>query len=366
MKIGVDAGCLGVTDERLKVGVYNFAKNLLLHLSKIDNHNQYFLYSFSPIEKSFLKKLGPNMKNIVVKPTKGWLTIWLPIRMVRDRIDLFLTLSQAVPPHMSPLTRTLGYIHDIAFEKNPEFYGSDYDPLHENVVNVAKKSDIIVVSAESVKQDLISLLGVDEIKIKVIPMGVRQLPVNKHGRKNLNRNYFLYVGALKKGKNVPSILRAFDQFLKKSHMDYELIVVGGDKWLDSDIQKTLDTISDETLEKIIFIGYVKDEELAELYKNATAFVSPSFHEGFGLPFVEAMASGTPVIGSNRGSIPEVVGDAGILVDPLDSSAIAQAMQSLAKDKKLRESFAKNGLARSKGYSWERTAKEVYSLIERFT
>lgn len=365
MKIGVDAGCLGVKDERLKVGVYNFAKNLLLQLSKVDTENQYFLYSFSPIEKSFMKKLGSNMTNIVVRPTKGWLTIWLPIRMVRDRIDLFLALSQAVPPRMSPLTRTLGYIHDIAFEKDPEFYGADYQSLHDNVVNVVRKSDIIVVSAESVKQDLISFFSADAVKIKVVPMGIRPLKVTKHQRKN-NKNYFLYVGALKKGKNVPAIIRAFDQFLKKLHLDYELIIVGGDKWLDPDIQKTLDTVSDETLEKIIFIGFVKDEELAELYKNATAFVSPSFHEGFGLPFVEAMAVGTPVIGSNRGSIPEVVGDAGVLVDPTDVSAIAQAMHSFTKDKRLRETFAKKGQAKSREYSWERTAKEVYALIKRFS
>lgn len=366
MRIGVDAGCLGVKDDRLKVGVYNFARNLLLQLAQIETENEYFLYSFSPINKALMRKLGPRMKNIVVRPNKGWLTIWLPIRMVRDRIDIFLALSQAIPPRMSPTTRIIGFVHDIAFEKSPNFYSDSFESLRQNTKNIVNKSDYIITFSNATKKDLKEYYKAPLSKVVIIPQGVRSLKASKNKQQNSKKQYFLYVGALKKGKNVPTVIKAFNEFVNKSRKDYELFIVGGDKWLDAEIQDTLLTIPEETLEKIIFIGYVEDDELASLYKNATAFVSPSFHEGFGLPFVEAMAAGCPVIGSDRGSLSEVVGDAGILVDPTNVQAIAQAMEQMANNTKLRDEYVQKGLAKSKEYSWDKTAEEIFKLISSFS
>ncbi|HRN69779.1 MAG TPA: glycosyltransferase family 1 protein [Candidatus Woesebacteria bacterium] len=366
MKIGVDAGCLGVKDMRLKVGVYNFAANLLIELSKIDTENEYFLYSFHPIDPELLKKLGPNMQNIIVRPVQGWLKIWLPIRMLRDRVQVFLALGQAVPPRMMPTIKTIGVIYDLAFEKYKKYYPDSYTQLHSNTSLIIKRSAHIITISKSVKNDVISHYNIDSHHITAIPLGVRNF-LHRGEKKKVRRNpYFLYVGALKRIKNVPTLLKAFKIFAEKTKNDVELVVVGGDKWKDPQIDTVLSAMPDETIERISFIGFSSDEELVHLYRHALAFVSPSYYEGFGLTFLEAMASGCPVIASNAGSLPEVVGKAGILVDPTDVDALAQAMIDVYKNSDLRAKLSKKGISEASGYSWEKCAREVHGLLEQFS
>ncbi len=364
MKIGVDAGCLGVKDPRLKVGVYNFAANLLIELSKLDTENEYLLYSFHPIDSKLLNKLGPNMRNVVVRPVQGWLTIWLPIRMVRDRVNLFLALGQAVPPRMMPTIRTLGIIYDIAFEKYKKYYPDSYSQLHSNTKLVVKRSDHILTISQSVKDDVVDFFGVDQEFVTAIPLGVRMFPQRTY-KKMRSNPYFLYVGALKRIKNIPTLLKAFDIFVQHTKNDVELVIAGGDKWKDPKIDEALSAMTDETLERISFLGFVPDEELVHLYRHAIAFVSPSHYEGFGLTFLEAMAVGCPVIASNAGSLPEVVGNAGILFDPSDTEGIANAMTDLYKNKDLYSKLSKKGISRASEYSWEKCAREVHGVIEQF-
>ncbi len=365
MNIAVDAGCLGVKDKRLKVGVYNFAKELLIHLSKTDQKNQYFLYSFHPIEKSLMKALGENMTNIVVRPQRGWLQIWVPIRMVRDRINLFLALGQAMPYRMPLGVKTIGLVYDIAFDKYPENYPDSYESLHNNTKHLVKKANHIIVSALATKQDLKKYYRVSENKISVIPMGARSFAKKKSAKPLTSNPYFLSVGALKRGKNVPTLIYAFDKFLQKSKKDVELLIVGGNKWLDPKIKKALEDVREETTERIQLVGFVEDIELAVLYRHAIAFVSPSFYEGFGLPFVEAMAQGCPVIGSDRGSVPEVVGKAGILLDPDDVDALSKAMYDIFSDHALRSSMIKKGHSQAHKFSWDTTAQEIQDIINQY-
>ncbi len=365
MIIGVDAGCLGVKDQRLKVGVYNFAKNVLLQMGKIDKENKYLLYSFHPIDASLMKRLGPNMRNIIVRPTKGWLKIWLPIRMVRDRVNIFLALGQAVPPRMSPTIKTIGVIYDLAFEKFPEAYPDSYDHLHSITIDIVKKSAHILTISDQSKKDIVKHFKINPHKITVVPLGVRNFPQGKDVKKVKRNPYFLYVGSLKRIKNVPTLIKAFDIFISRTKQEVELLIIGGDKWIDPQIDKTLVQIADETIEKISFIGFAGDDELVDMYRNAIAFVSPSYYEGFGLPFVEAMAASCPVIASNAGSLPEVVGNAGILVDATDITALAQAMIDIQKNGELRAKLVKKGISRASEYSWEKCAKEIHSVIQQF-
>lgn len=365
MKIGVDAGCLGVKDERLKVGVYNFAANLLTELSEIDKENEYILYSFHPIDSKLLKQLGPNMRAVVVKPVKGWLKVWLPLRMLRDRVNVFLALGQAVPPRMMPTIKTIGIVYDLAFEHYKQYYPDSYNEMHTNTLQLIKRSSHLLTISESVKKDVIKRYKIEPRRITAIPLGVRDFPPGKD-QKKINRNpYFLYVGALKRIKNIPTLLKAFELLLSKSNGEIELILVGGDKWRDPEIDVVMSKMSDETIERISFIGFASDQELAYLYRHAIAFVGPSYYEGFGLPFLEAMASGCPVVASNAGALPEVLGNAAILVNPDDVKGLAKAMVDVQSNKDLRAKMSKKGISRSTEYSWRKCAYKVHGVLEQY-
>ena len=362
MLIGVDAGCLGVKDERLKVGVYQMAKNLLLELGKIDQQNSYLLYSFYPIEKKLLLKFGRRMHNVIVRPSRGWLKIWLPFQLLKDKPDVFLALGQSLPQKLpfSPLPYTIGFVYDVAFEKFPAIYSTSLVKLQKNSREVVKNSNFILTISNSTKEDIVSLYGISAKKIKPIYPGVSKIFNPKGVKYQPKKPYFLFVGALKKIKNIPNIIKGFSYFLRKTKKDYDLILVGGDKWLDENIQKTVVGLKAERCIKTL--GYVDEDKLARLYHSAVAFVSPSFYEGFGLTFSEAMASGCPVIGSKSGSIPEVVGDCGILVNPESSEEIGEAMIKMVKDKNFRNGCVKKGIRRVKDFTWEKFARTVLNYI----
>jgi len=363
MNIGIDAGCLGVRDARLKVGVYTFAKNLFLELGKIDKKNTYFLYSFYPIEESLLGALPQNMKNIVVGPTIGWMKVWLPLRMQKDKIDVFLALGQALPPVLLKKTLTIGYIYDLAFEKYPEFYPDSYKKLHANTQSLVRKSNHIITISETTKKDIIDYFHISNKKISAISLGLKVLNTSQEKKNTVSRKYFLYVGALKRVKNVASIIRAFALFQKTSKEVYDLYIIGGDKWIDPKIEIALSEVPNKTLKHIYMKGFVDDMTLTNYYTHATAFVSPSFYEGFGLSHLEAMALGCPVLGSTSGSLPEVVGDAGILVDPNNILAIANAMIVMAENKRKKADYVRKGRIRAKNYSWKSCAQKTLAVIK---
>ena len=413
MRIGVEAGCLGVKDKRLKVGVYNVALSLLNDLGKMDKKNEYLLYSFYPIDKSILKLFGERMKNVVVKPSFGWTKIWLPLRLLIDRPNVFIGLSQSFPQFyfLSKNIFKITLIYDLAFEKYPDMYPNSLTSLRKNTKNAIKIADKVIAVSESTKIDLINLYGVKKAKIDVgypkiryifspkgkkyeaprsklrgisraeflrsqphfakASLGVPLTPSSPEhalgfsakGNKSDNP-YFLFVGALKKGKNVTSIIKAFSEFLRLSKKNYDLIIAGGDKWLDNDIKKTLDKFNPVIRKKIKFLGFVDDKKLADLYRGAVAFISPSFYEGFGLTFLEAMASGTPVIGSNKGSVPEIVGNADLLVNPNDLKSLVKLMLLLVNEKETRDKYSKLGLQRAKELTKNNLSNRVMEIINK--
>lgn len=364
MKIGVDAGCLGITDERLKVGVYTVVKNMLLELSKLDKKNQYYLYSFYPIEKSLLKKLNNNMKNVVVRPAVGWLKIALPLRLLFDNVGIFLGANQAMPIKFPGSSyKTVGIFYDIAFEKYPDAYSyaASVDKHKKNSFQLAKNAEKIIAISHSTKKDIENIYHVNAQKISVAYPGIQTLHsvnVYKH-----NNPYFLFVGAFKKSKNIPLLLQSFVRFLKDTKANYDLLLVGGDKWRDPEIENTLNTVSESFRKRIHFLQFVSTQELSALYKGAYAFVSPSLHEGFGLPFLEAQSVGVPVIGSDRGSLPEVIGKSAILINPKNSNMLAGAFRKITSNKNLYKKLSFAGRKNAKKYSWKLFAKEVQSAIE---
>lgn len=358
MLIGVDCGCLGIKDKRLKVGVYRLVENLLLSLGKIDKKNSYLLYSFYPIDRSLLSSFGNRMKNVVVSPSRGWMKIWLPLRIRKDKPDVFLALSQAIPESLlfSPTPYTIDFVYDLAFEKFPDMYPGSLTKLQRNSREAAEKSELIITISNSTKRDLRNIYKIKSNKIKVSYPSVSSRILVKGKKYKANKPYFLFVGAMKQTKNVPGLIRGFNYFLKKSNLDYDLYIVGGDKWVDPGIERKNNNIK--------FFGFVTDKKLSSLYKGAVAFVSPSFYEGFGMSFLEAMKLGCPVIGSNTGSIPEVLGNAGIMVNPKNVKQLEDAMIEISLNSKIRKQMIKRGFKRVGNFSWNNFAADVLTAINK--
>ena len=358
MNIGVDAGCLGIEDKRLKVGVYQLALNLFCQLGKIDKKNNYRLYTFNPILPRVMKKFGSRMENIVLWPVKGWMYLRLPIEFLSRKPDVFLALGQAMPS-FHPF-RTIGLVYDLAFEFFPDCYPKSLKKLRRNTKYLVKNADHLVTISKSSKKDLVQVYDVPNKKISVIYPGVSSIFKPKGEKQLFGKPYFLFVGALKRTKNIPFVLRSFARFLKKSKQGFYLVIVGGNLWLDPEIAKTIERFS--LSKQVLMPGFIKEKDLPKFYRGATAFVSPSLYEGFGMTLLEAMACGCPVVTSKKGATVEVVGEAGILVDPTGEKELVEAMEKINNNEKLREAIIKRGLKQSEKFSWKKFAQGVLEVI----
>ena len=354
MIIGVDAGMLGISDDRLKVGVYWVVVNLLQQLSLLDTTHTYRLYSMLPIEPQLLKSFGPNMKNIVVSPKRGWFSLWLPLELFLHPVDMFLALGQGAPFTRTP---TIGFVYDLGFLHHSELYPDSAGKLRSLTTKLVHQAKKIITISESVKADVAQELGVASGVITAAPLGVNARFRTNEDVYASKRPYFLYVGSLKRGKNIPALVRAFAKVRNK--VDVDLYLAGSDFWLDPDIEKTVQ--SEGVAQYVRRLGYVPDQKLASYYRGAIAFVSPSLVEGFCLPALEAMTSECPVVVSDIPTFFEVVDDAGIRVDPKDDIAIARAME-LMLDAKTRDFYIARGKAQAKKYSWQSFAQAVLSVI----
>lgn len=288
MIIGIDAGALSITDERLKVGVWRVTSKLLAELANIDKVNEYRLYSFLPLNERF----GPNFRNVVVRPKIGWASIQLPIELRLHPVDIFLGLSQMMP--LSSAIK-IGFIYDMGFVHHPDDYPDSLKKLRRLTDDVVRRSDAVVTISKFSAADIhhphvtVSYPGVDA-------------HFTKRGPKHTERRpYILFVGALKRGKNVPMAIRIFEAFNQKVKTKHDMVIVGGNYWEDPDIAKLLKP------KHVILKGFVPEKDLPSYYRGAEALLITSNTEGFCLPATEAMACGCPVVYRKNGSLPEIVG-----------------------------------------------------------
>lgn len=360
MIIGVDAGCLGIKDKRLQVGVYQVAYNLLKGLAKIDRENKYILYSFDPINKEILHELGNNMHNKVLHPKKGWMSIRLPLEFLKEKPDVFLGLSQAIPPY-HPF-KSIAFIHGLDFYTKYHVYRSGLNKLKKNTKYAVENSHKIITSSNFLKTSIIKNFNTQN-DIQVIPLGVEE-KFNPHGKKLvLDKPYLLFVGSLKPSKNIPGILKGFSYFLDNINKDYYLVICGGDFWMDKNIECIINKLG---LRKSVKIqGAIENKLLPKFYRGAEFFVSPSLYEGFGLTYLEAMNCGCPVIAGNTGAEKEIINDCGILVNPRDYKKIAEAMLRMAKNPRLKKRYMKKGLIQAKKFTWYNFAKKILNIIKQY-
>lgn len=357
MIIGVDCAVLGIKNSKDRGGIYSLSKVLLEQLGKIDKKNEYILYSFYPIDKKIMSLFGKSMKNVVVKPSKGWVDIWMPLKLDKDKPDIFIGLSQAIPRKIPFFyyPKTIALMYDLGFEKMPEMYSEFPKRLKRNSKYAAINSNILISTSKSSKRDMVSLYKINSSKIKVLYPNIENVFSNKGSKFKNSNPYFLFVGAFKKSKNLTNIIKAFLYFSEKSKTRYDLILAGGEG-------EEIKILTDSKNLGIKIMGFVDDTTLGALYRGATAFVSPSYYEGFGMTFLEAMKSGCPVIGSNKGSIPEVVSDAAILTSPNNYKKIADEMIRLSLNKKIQDNLSKAGIKRSKDFSSVVFARNILDVI----
>jgi glycosyltransferase involved in cell wall biosynthesis len=254
-------------------------------------------------------------------------------------------------------------VYDFSFYLHPEWHPKErVDYYSKNFFKRIKKSDFIITISKYVERETLEILKIKDPKVVTIYPGYNEIfnTVENEKRKiKPIENYILFVGSIEPRKNLVNLLKAYlllPEYLRK---EFKLLLVGFKGWENKEIAELLNKLK----KSANYLGYVNNEELAGLYRGATCFVYPSFYEGFGLPPLEAMACGCPVVVSNVTSLPEVCGDAAYYVDPNDVESIAEGIQKVLIDEELRRNLVEKGLERAKLFSWEKAAKEHLKVFE---
>jgi glycosyltransferase involved in cell wall biosynthesis len=305
-----------------------------------------------------------------IKSTLLRSSLLLPVGALLEHIEVFHGLDQSGIPLFFKAGKSVVTIHDVI----PLVLPWAFPPRHRRVLATAlarirKQAEMVIVPSVAAAEDVVHFLRVERERIRVIPMGCdpRFQPADEpvqaaalRRRYALPERYILFVGTLEPRKNVQTLLRAFAEVIAEAPQDeLALVIAGGKGWGGEDYRATVDAL--KLRDHVHFAGFVEDHHLPALYRGALLFVYPSLYEGFGLPVLEAMACGTPVITSNRASLPEVAGDAALLVDPTQPKALAAAMASILGDSGLRQAVRAKGLARARTFTWDAVAQETVAI-----
>lgn len=374
MKIGFDARCL---EEDQISGVGEYTLELLKNLLEIDKKNQYIVFSNSFRQKNsqpfaWLSQY-PNAKlKRFSFPNKIFnFFLWYLKQPKIDKliggVDIFLApnINFLSVSAKCPLIITF---HDLSFERYLAFFSWKSRWWHRYFVSprqIAQTAQKIIAVSESTQKDLEEIYGINPEKIKVIYHGVDKnfKPIGQNNPKfseiqkkyNLPEKFILYLGNIEPRKNILGIVRAYKNLVlkNKKFSKYKLILSGKvNSLFRHELKK----------ENIINCGYIERKDRPFIYNLASLFIYPSFFEGFGLPVLEAMACGTPVITSNTSSLPEVAGAAAILIDPHRPDQISEAMENILADEKLYNIIKEKGFRQAQKFSWEKCAKETLSVI----
>lgn len=361
MIIGIDGNEANVNN---RVGSNIYAFELIKWLNKIDEKNSYQIYLKEKPLDDFPKE-GKRWQNRVIFPKKFSTQIGLPLQLYlrTPRPDIFFTPGHYAP-RFSPVPTVISIL-DISYLLFPEYFKkSDLAQLTSWSKYSIKNAKRILTISEATKKDIVKFYGVDQDKIIVTYPGInlfsedinREIVFKKY---HLNKKYILYVGTLQPRKN---IIRLIESYRKLDTNEINLVIVGKKGWLYDEIFQKVEEHS--LVNKVTFLDYVTREELGVLYKNAQCLILPSLYEGFGIPVVEAMSQGIPVVVSNISSLPEIAGDAGILVDPYEIDSIVQGLKkAINLDQNERKSIIDKGLKRVKLFSWEKCAKETLKVLQ---
>ncbi len=413
MIIGFDGSRAFVAE---RTGTENYSYQLLRHLAQIDKKNQYLVY-LRPGNRV------PNWKTVIAGQEAGgviakqearsrsvipgneetpesnqdpgqarmtnygwpenfefkkidykrlWTQVGLGLQTFSDKLDILFVPAHTLPIIRKPGLKTVMTVHDLGAEYLPAAHQLKQRLYLRFITNYQLNSATALIAvSESTKKDLVSE-GTYREKISVIYEGFDSSlfnPKNSDLQDNVlkqfdleSKKYFLFVGTIQPRKNLGNLIKAFKGFLNiLPQTDIKLVLAGGKGWLSDEIFELPKKLGIE--DRVKFLGRVPDQQLPVLYSGALALTYPSLYEGFGLPILEAMACGCPVIASNTSSLPEVLGSAGILVNPLLVEQILEAMLKIAENDRLRDNLIEKGNVQVKKFSWEKCAHETLKLLE---
>ena len=364
MRIGINALPL----SRLQAGAARVIRSVIEQWRKIDSDNSYILYSDRdfdlPWENDRWRKriFSP----IPLLPGTLWLQSVGRMMILRDRLDVFWGTANLLPLGLPQSLAKVLTVHDLILP----LYAKSADPLNRWMYwlygrRSAVQADRIIAVSQWTARDLERIFAVPESRIEVINHGVgpafkpldsqvaAEYVANKYG---VSKDYILTVGTLGPHKNLITLVEALRILRNRGALGFELLVVGAQARKNSKVLEFIRS-SGLTGQEIRFLGFVPDEDLPMLYSGSRLFALPSLYEGFGLPLVEAMACGVPVIASNTSAVPEAVGDAGILLPPTQPAAFADAILRVRSDANLRRRMIEKGLKHASGFRWDKAARQ---------
>lgn len=357
LSFAIDANEANVS-ERVGTGEYTY--NILKAWAHKPQHDFHLYLRANPLPD--LPPESDNWHYHVIGPWRGWTRLAFPYHLLTG------PKHNAVwsPAHyLPPFTRSPGVvtIHDLAYEYFPElFLRDDLFKLTKWTRSSAERAARIITVSEATKQDVVKLYGIPDKKITVVPNGYDAGTAAPAKPTNLSQfglqksRYLLFVGTVQPRKNVVRLIQAF-RLLREKGYPGKLVLAGKIGWMAEETLKAIQDSPDH--DRIIMTGYISRETKFSLYRHADMLVLPSLYEGFGVPVLEAMANGCPVVASNNSSLPEVVGEAGILFDPADPVSLVGAVEAMHLK---RSAYIKKGLARVQQYSWSRCASETLTCL----
>jgi glycosyltransferase involved in cell wall biosynthesis len=355
-------------------GIGRFADETLRIITTQHPEHQFYFYFDRKYDKSFI--YNSNVTPIILHPQArhpflflAWFEASLPFQLARLKPDVFLSPDGFLS--LSSKVKSVAVIHDLNFEHYPgdipffmrEYYTSMFPRF-------ARKAARIATVSEYSKNDIAEKYQVEVAKIDVVYNGASRMfkPVSKTEKQLIKakysqgNDYFLFIGTLHPRKNLVNLFRAFDQFKQSDNKGIKLLLAGARMWWTGEISASYEGMKHK--DDVIFTGRISDQELASITASALALTYVSYFEGFGIPILEAFQCDTPVITSNVTSMPEVAGDAALLVNPFSTDSISDAMKQIASDSELREKLILKARDQRQKFSWDSSAEKLWNCIEK--
>jgi len=365
MRVGIDARLVYYR----QAGISQYTLRLLEEFAAIDKDNEFIVFQSRKDRSKLVDQPNFHKRSLWTPPHHRFEQLLLPLEIAAVDIDV-LHSPDFIPPFRRNC-RSVITIHDLNFLLYPHFLTPESASYYGQIDQAVRNCDHIIAVSESTKRDIIRLTGAPESKITVVyeaahpiyrPLKDKQFLQQVKGRLGVHNDFILFVSTIEPRKNVPTLLMAYKQLLDNYHTATSLVLAGEKGWLYDEVFALVGKFGLQ--ERVCFLARVSPEDLLGLYNAARLLVHPAFYEGFGLPPLEAMACGTPVVVSNTSSLPEVVGDAALLVEPTDVDGMTVAIWRLLSDEALRQQMIDKGLKRARLFSWRKAALETLDIYRR--
>jgi len=352
-----------------KTGIGHYTFELARSLAQLAPGDRFDLISPIPFTAAAASEIEqaslPNLGFFNPRATsfrRHWWAVGLPLYLRQSQVDLFHGTNYEIP--FSSRRPTVMTIHDLSFMLVGVHAQRLIWRAGWRMPWMAKRASRIITPSNSIKKDLCEAFDIPPDKVAVTPEAPRPVFKRREDPELLRRlgiegDFILFVGTIEPRKNLRQLVKAFDQMLRNTSLSPKLVIAGGKGWMMDDFGQFID--KQGVTDRVCLTGYLQDEELCTLYSTCTVFIYPSLYEGFGLPPLEAMACGAPVITSRTPALMETVGNAARLIDPKNISDMAQAMTEMLSDQKAREHYAELGKSHVKQFSWEQTALKTLEV-----